>query len=211
MAQNKSELGHEKLSYQPLSLGFLASHNGTTMQGIIASLNAGLLKGIVKVVISNNSSSNALKFARSSKIPAFHISEKKYTTPEKTDMAIRNCLISHKVNLVIMSGYMKKVGKFTIAAFSNRILNVHPSLLPRHTGLWGDSVHQAVLSSKDKVTGVTIHIADIHYDHGPVLWQSEVPVLKDDTVETLKSRVQKEEINAFTILLQKIQVGEISL
>lgn len=133
-------------------LGFLASHNGTTMKGIISALNSGVLRGATKAVISNNSQSNAIQFAISQKIPAFHISAEKYGTSQKADAAIRDCLVSHDVNLVILSGYMKKISKKTLSAFPGRILNVHPSLLPNHAGLWGNNVHQAVLDSKELIT-----------------------------------------------------------
>lgn len=212
MGENNLAQSKEILANVPLRLGFLASHNGTTMRGIIAELNTRKrLKGSACVVISNNSSSQALKYAKDTKIPAYHISQSVYTTIEGTDKAISDCLTSSGVNLVILSGYMKRIGRYTRNAFPGRILNVHPALLPKYSGIWGDAVHSAVLSSKDAITGVTIHQIDEVYDHGPILLQSEVPVLKNDTVEILKSRVQKEEIRAFVKLLQKIQAGEINL
>lgn len=202
----------ESLSHKPLMIGFLASHNGTAMQGIIAVLNTDKSpKGSACLVISNNRSSNALNYAKEAGIPSYHISESNLITPEATDKAIRDCLISNGVNLVILSGYMKKVGDFTLNAFPGRILNVHPALLPKYTGIWGDAVHSAVLDSKDQVTGVTIHQIDEEYDHGPILMQTEVPVLANDTVESLRSRVQVEEVRSFIDVLQKIQSGKIQL
>lgn len=211
MGENNLAQNKEVLTNVPLRLGFLASHNGTTMQGIISKLNAGHLKGKTAVVISNNSSSQALKYAKEAGIPFFHISESVYKTSEATDNAIRDCLISNGVNLVILSGYMKNIGFLTRNAFPGKILNVHPALLPKYAGIWGDAVHSAVLSSKDAITGVTIHQIDEEYDHGPILFQSEVPVLVNDTIESLRSRVQAEEVQAFIEVLQKIQAGEISL
>lgn len=202
----------ESLVNIPLRLGFLASHNGTAMQGIISELNShNRIKGTASVVISNNSSSRALYYAKEAGIPSYHISESVYSTQGETDQAIRDCLISNGVNIVILSGYMKKVGDLTLNAFPGRILNVHPALLPKCSGIWGDAVHSAVLDSKDQVTGVTIHQIDEKYDHGPILMQSEVPVLANDTVESLRSRVQAEEVRSFIDVLKKIQSGKIQL
>lgn len=210
MVVKKPVPSKEGLVKTPLKLGFLASHNGTVMQGIISELNSpNRLKATASVVISNNSSSRALNYAKVTGIPSFHISESVYSNQEETDKAIRDCLIANGANLVILSGYMKKVGDLTLKAFPGRILNVHPALLPKHSGIWGDAVHSAVLDSKEQVTGVTIHQIDEVYDHGPILLQSEVPVLANDTVESLRKRVQKEEINSFIKLLAQIQQGKI--
>lgn len=210
MVEMDTATNKEGLAGKPLTIGFLASHNGTAMQGIIAELNLEAKpKGAASVVISNNQSSPALKFARDAGIPAIRISEAMHNNPEETDVSIRDCLTAHGVNLVILSGYMKKVGDSTLKAFPGRILNVHPALLPNHSGIWGDAVHSAVLDSKEPVTGVTIHQIDEVYDHGPILLQSEVPVLANDTVESLRKRVQKEEIDSFIKLLEQIQQGRI--
>jgi phosphoribosylglycinamide formyltransferase 1 len=186
-----------------------------------------IITGSTSVVISNNSKSEALKYARSKNIPAFHISETQLRAPfakvatkaeqgfdgaiDKTDEAIRDTLVSHDVNLVILSGYMRRVGDITREAFLGRIINVHPSLLPQYAGLWGDAVHEAVLRDKQKKTGVTLHLINEEYDKGKILRQSEVTVMKNDTVYSLKKKVQKEEIKSFISLLTDIQSGKISL
>ena len=188
-----------------LRLGFLASHNGTDMRGIIAALNSGELNGTAEVVISNNAEAPALAFAKEAGIPAFCINIKTHGTAEKVDNAICQTLKDHHVNLVILSGYMKMLGPKTCAAFPEKILNVHPALLPNYAGLWGDSVHEAVLAAQEKITGVTIHtIVANEYDKGSILLQTQVPVRGDDTVETLRKRVQTAEIDSFVTLLRKM-------
>ena len=197
--------------FSTFNLGFLASHNGTDMQGIVKAAKSGEINGTAAVVISNNSKSPALDFARGEKIPHAHISQIKYAD---VDRAIADKLRQHNVNLVILSGYMKQIGPQTNKAFPGRILNVHPSLLPDFGGLYDEAVHKAVLKAKRAKTGPTIHtIGDSEeYDTGgKILWQSEVPVLEDDTVQSLKKRVQQEEIRAFIKLLKEIQSGKISL
>ncbi len=199
------------MTKRSLNLGFLASHNGTDMQGIVAAIESGEVQAEVKLVISNNRDSKALSFAKDKNISNIHISELICGTSEDVDRVIRDSLISAGVDLVILSGYMKKVGPLTRGAYPERILNVHPSLLPRYAGLWGDAVHKAVLASGDKITGVTIHTIDEEYDKGKIILQTEVNVEPDDTLEDLRVKVQAEEIQCFIAVLRDIQSGHLSL
>jgi len=198
---------------QTLRLGFLASHNGTNMQAIIDACSEGRLDAEPCLVISNNSKSGAIERAKREGIPFLHLSGKTHPVPEELDRAILAALKSREVNLVILAGYMKKIGSATLAAFRSRILNIHPALLPKFggKGMYGTRVHEAVLESGDRVTGVTIHIVDDKYDHGPIVAQTEVPVLEDDTVESLSSRVLEREHSFFAETLQKIAEGKIVL
>lgn len=191
-------------SSSSLQLGFLASHNGTDMKGIISALKSGDLKGDACVIISNNRDSLSLEYAREQQIPFYHLSEKQLGSAEELDKAIRDRLIEHGVNLVILSGYMKRVGPLTRGALPDRILNVHPALLPLHAGVYGDSVHGEVLDAGEKETGVTIHTIDEQYDKGRIIWQSKVQVCRGDTIELLRERVQAEEVRAFIEVLKNI-------
>jgi phosphoribosylglycinamide formyltransferase-1 len=136
------------------------------------------------------------------------------THPEAAalDAAVANALISHRCDWVLLAGYMKKLGPITLAQFGGRILNTHPSLLPRHGGLnmYGERVHQAVLDSGDAVTGVTIHVVESEYDVGPILAQREIPVRPNDTLENLAARVLSVE-GAFVVeTLLGIATGELA-
>jgi phosphoribosylglycinamide formyltransferase-1 len=113
---------------------------------------------------------------------------------------------------VLLAGYMKKLGPITLARFRGRILNTHPSLLPRHGGLnmYGERVHQAVLDSGDAVTGVTIHLVESEYDVGPILAQREIPVLPNDTIESLAARVHSVERAFLVETLLRIVNGELA-
>lgn len=184
-----------------LRLGFLASHNGTDMQAIVGEIEAGRLNAKACVVISNNSNSPALEFARLHNIDAKHISSK---TDEKPDDAITQTLLSHGAELVIFSGYMKVVSKDSplLQEFEGRIWNPHPADTEKYPGLWGDSVHEAVLKSGDEYTFPTIHIVNGTVDGGPILSQGKVKINPDETVESLRPRVQEEEIRLFLELLQ---------
>jgi phosphoribosylglycinamide formyltransferase-1 len=191
----------------PLSLGFLASHNGTDMQAIVGEIEAGRLNAKAEIVISNNSESPALQFAREHNIDWKHISSK---THENPDEVITKTLLSHGVELVIFSGYMKVVNENSplLQEFEGRIWNPHPADTVRYPAIWGDSVHEAVLSSGDKYTFPTIHIVNGTVDGGPILSQGKIKVESNDTVETLKPKVQKEEIRLFLDLLRTKTASE---
>ena len=196
-----------------LKLGFFASHEGTNMQAIIDACNDERLDAKPCVVISNNSKSGAIQRANKEGIPYYHLSSKKYPESKDLDKVILEALKAHGVNLVILAGYMKKIGPLTLAAYEGRILNIHPALLPKYggKGMYGKYVHEVVLASGDKVTGVTIHVVDAIYDHGSIVAQCEMPVLDGDTVETLSQRVLKREHEFFVETLQKISQGKIKL
>ena len=203
----------ETLEVKKLRLGVLASHGGTNLQSIIDSCEAAWIPAEVAVVISNNSQSGALERARKHKIDAVHLSNKHYPDDEDLDEAIIEVLREHKVDLVCLAGYMKRRGPKFLSAFKNRILNIHPALLPKFggEGFYGMRVHEAVLEAKERESGVTVHIVDDKYDHGPILAQKRVPVLPDDTPETLAARVLVEEHKIYSDVIGKIATGEIGL
>ena len=196
-----------------LRLGFLASHGGSNMQAIIDACKDGRLDAEPAVVISNNSESTALERARREGIPNYHLSSATHRDPAELDAAILRTLEEHGVDLVILAGYMKLLGPRTLVRYRGRILNIHPALLPKFggKGLYGKKVHEAVLAAGERVTGVTIHLVDERYDAGPIVAQSEVPVLDGDTVDSLAARVLQREHQLFAETLQKIAVGEIDL
>ena len=196
-----------------LTLGFLASHGGSNMQAIFDAVREGRLDAELGVVISNNSKATALERARTAGVPWRHLSSVTHPDPDALDQAIRDALQQHGVNLVVMAGYMKKLGPKTLEIYHGKVLNIHPALLPKYggVGMYGIHVHEAVLAAKDKVSGVTVHLADDMYDHGRILAQREVPVEEDDTPETLAARVLKTEHQLYAETIQKIATGEIRL
>ena len=194
-------------------LGFLASHRGTNMQKIIDACRDGSLEAEPAVVISNNGASGALDRAASEGIPAYHISSRSFPDPDALDCAIRDTLLRHGVELVVLAGFMKKVGSKTIAAFEGRILNIHPALLPKHggKGMYGRNVHESVIAAGDTETGVSVHVVTDDYDTGPILAQVKVPVQPGDTAETLADRVLAVEHRIYVDTLARITRGEIPL
>ena len=198
---------------RPLGLGFLASHGGSNMQAVIDACREGRLEAEPRVVISNNSRSGALSRADEADIPRYHVSTVTHPGDDARDRAIVDILERHGVDLVVLGGYMKELGPQTIARFRNRIVNVHPALLPKFggRGFYGIAVHEAVLASGDSVTGPTIHLVDEQIDHGAVLAQSRVAVLKGDTAETLAERVLEVEHSMYVETLRRIASGDIDL
>lgn len=197
-----------------MNIGFLASHNGSNMQVIIDACNSGSLHASPVVVISNNSKSGALERARKEGINNYHISGKKYPDPEVLDLAILNVMKEHSVDIIVLAGYMKKLGSKTLAHFQGRILNIHPALFPKYGGqggMYGMNVHEAVIEEGETESGVSIHIVDSNYDTEPVISQARVPVEPMDTAETLAARVLEKEHLLFPETLQKIVTGEIKL
>jgi phosphoribosylglycinamide formyltransferase-1 len=183
------------------------------MQAVLDACKVGSLNAEVTVVISNNASSKALARARAESIPAYHLSGITHPEFDRLDQEIARTLEFHGVELVLLAGYMKKVGPRTIARYPRRILNIHPALLPKFggVGMYGRRVHEAVLASGDTVTGVTIHLVDDEYDHGPIVAQCEVPVLPGDDVESLAVRVLEREHAFYVETLRRIASGSLDL
>jgi phosphoribosylglycinamide formyltransferase-1 len=187
-----------------LNLVALASGGGTNLQAIIDNIEKGILNAQIKAVISNNSKSGALERARKHNIPAIHLSHKQFATPEEFDQKLLSILEENETDLVILAGYMKMLSPTIVRAYRNRILNIHPALLPSFggEGMYGIHVHEAVIDSGVKVTGVTVHLVDEIYDHGAIIVQKCVPVLPDDTPETLQQRVLPHEHELYSKAVQ---------
>ena len=196
-----------------MKLGFLASHRGSNMQSIIDACKAGTLAASPVVIISNNADSGALQRAAAEGIAARHISSASEGGEENADRAIAGTLGEYEVELVVLAGYMKRIGPRTLSAFSDRILNIHPCLLPKYggQGMYGMRVHQAVIESGDTESGVTIHLVNEEYDQGAILAQEKVPVLQGDTAQSLAERVLQLEHRLYPQTIANIIDGRISL
>ena len=197
----------------PLRLGFLASHGGSNVQAIVDAIPQVDPWAEPCVVICNNSSAMALERARNAGIPAHHLSGRTHPDPDALDAAIAEVLTAHDTELVVLAGYMKKIGPRVLGAFPNRIVNIHPALLPRHggEGMYGLHVHKAVLAAGDECTGVTIHLVNAEYDRGPNLAQESIAVRKEETPESLQARVLEVEHRIYAETLRRIANGLLDL
>jgi phosphoribosylglycinamide formyltransferase-1 len=194
-----------------MKISFIASHGGSSARHIIAAIEQKALAAELGAVITNNSDSAILRWCQEQHIPVHLINAKTYPDPESEDLAIMNTLVEAQTDLVVLSGYMKKIGPHTLARFNGHILNIHPALLPKHGGhgLYGDRVHEAVLKSGDTASGASVHLINERYDEGPVLKQSHVPVLPDDTIASLRARVQATEGDLYLETLKDIIEGKL--
>ena len=183
------------------------------MQAVIDACQEGRVNAEPRVVISNNSRSRALRRAAAAGVPRYHVSTVTHPCDDDRDRAIVDLLERHGVELVVLGGYMKELGPRTIDRFRNRIVNVHPALLPKFggRGYFGIAVHEAVLASGDRITGATIHLVDEQIDQGNVLAQQTVAVEDGDTPETLAARVLAVEHSLYVDTLRRIASGEIDL
>ena len=194
-------------------LGVLASGGGTNFQAILDRCLSGGLPARIGVVISNNSGAGALERARKAAIPTAHLSSWTHPDPEQLDLAIAGTLQAHGVDLVILAGYMKKLGTHLLGAFPGRVTNIHPALLPAFggTGMYGLNVHSAVIDSGARVTGVTVHLANEEYDRGPIIAQDVVRVHQDDSPETLAERVLKTEHRLYSEVVNWFAEGRVAV
>ena len=178
-----------------LRIGVLASGNGTNLQAIIDACARGEIPGRVVVVVSNNPKARALERARRTGIPAVAMHHRAFPDRDTFDAKLAEILYSYEVDLICLAGFMRVLGSTFIRQFHERVMNIHPALLPAFGGLgmYGDRVHQTVLDSGVRVSGCTIHFANEAPDGGPIILQAVVPVHETDTAQTLAERVVAEE------------------
>jgi len=174
----------------PLKLGVMASGNGSNFDVVAQAIENGQLNAKIQVLIYNNPTAKAAVKAANRGIEAVLLNHREYKSREKFDEKIVQTLRQHDVEWVILAGWMRLLTSVFIDAFPNKIINIHPSLLPSFKGI--NAVEQA-LASGVKITGCTVHIACLEMDSGPILMQAAVPVLPDDTPETLHARIQIQE------------------
>lgn len=175
-----------------LNIAIFASGKGSNFIAILEAIRTGKIKNArISLVISNNSGAGALQAARSNDIPALHMSRIQFTSDDDYTEGLIKALEDHHINFIALAGYMKMIDPKIIRKYRNRILNIHPALLPKYggAGMFGIHVHEAVISAHDSVSGATVHIVDEEYDHGPIVLQKMIPVEPDDTAESLAGKV----------------------
>jgi phosphoribosylglycinamide formyltransferase-1 len=198
---------------QELKLGVFASGRGSNFEAILKAIDRGELDAQVVVVISSKSTAGALEIARQWQVPAYHISIKQFDSQAEFDDKLLSVLAKHEVEVIILAGYLKLLSPKFVRHYRHRILNIHPALLPSFggPGMYGERVHQAVLDHGCKVSGVTVHLVDETYDTGPPVIQRCVPVMDDDTAETLAARVLKVEHKIYAEAIQLFAEGRITV
>ncbi len=182
-----------------MRIGVLASHGGSVLQAVLDACDtsnaAARLHARVGIVISNNSDSGAIRRARIAGIRALHLSSTTHATLNALDDAIARSLEHAGIDLVVLAGYMKRLGPVTLARFKDRIINTHPSLLPKYggSGCFGRRVHEMVLAGGEHESGATVHWVSGDYDSGPIIAQVRVPVDAAETPESLETKIKAAE------------------
>ena len=178
-----------------LKVAVLVSGGGTNLQAIIDAVNDGKITNTeISLVISNNKNAYALERAKNAGIPAMCISPKEYDTREEFHVALTETLKNAGVDLVVLAGYLVAIPEMLVKAFPNKIINIHPSLIPSFCGVgyYGLKVHEAALARGVKVTGATVHFVDCGMDTGPIILQKAVEIEEGDTPEVLQRRVMEQ-------------------
>lgn len=171
-------------------LAILISGRGSNLQSIVDAVGSSQLSAEIAVVISSRRDAAGLMRAKEAGIEAMWVNPRDYADRDAYDRALVNILRDREVGLVCLAGFMRLVGDPLLRAFPNRILNIHPSLLPAFPGL---EAQRQALEHGVRITGATVHIVNSELDNGPIVLQASVPVLDDDTVETLSARILVEE------------------
>ena len=179
-----------------IRLGVLGSTKGTDLQAILDSIESEQLNATVSVVLSNQENAFILERAQNHNVPTYFISHQGKQR-EEFDAKMTQVLKNHNVDLVLLIGFMRILSDAFCREWHDRILNVHPSLLPKYAGGMDMNVHEEVLKNNDKETGCTIHFVTEEVDGGPILIQKKCDVEPNDTVQSLKAKVQSLEGNAF--------------
>jgi len=196
-----------------LRCAVFASGGGSNFQALLDKKASGDLHVDFVLFIGNNSKAKSFNRARENNIPAMHLAPSHFEKETAYTETLMSALREHKVDLIILAGYMKKLPEKTVRTYQNKIINIHPGLLPAFggKGMYGQRVHQAVLDYGAKVTGVTVHFVDEVYDNGPILLQRPVMVYDDDTAETLAKRVLPVEHDSYWQAIEAIAQGMIRI
>jgi phosphoribosylglycinamide formyltransferase 1 len=191
-----------------MRIGVLISGSGTNLQAIIDASEAGSLDADVVVVISNHDSARGLVRAKEHGIDGVFVDRGRYSSIREYNAAIRDILREHAVDVVVMAGYLRLLGKEVLDFWPNHVLNIHPALLPSFAGANGikDAFEFGV-----KVTGVTVHYANEQFDEGPILAQEAVVITEDDTVESLEAKIHEVEHRIYPAALQLLAEGRVEI
>ncbi|OCL28493.1 phosphoribosylglycinamide formyltransferase [Orenia metallireducens] len=191
-----------------LKIGVLASGRGSNLQSIIDSIKAGELRAEIKVVISDKEGAKALDRAEKYDIANKYVNPKAYKNKENFEQAMIDVLEEYGVELVVMAGFMRILSPYFVKQYRNRVMNIHPSLLPSFTGL---HAQKQALDYGVKVAGCTVHFADEGMDTGPIILQAAVPVKDDDTEETLSQRILVEEHRIYPEAIKLFSEGRVEV
>ena len=186
----------------------LVSGNGSNLQAIIDSCGSRITNGQVVAVFSNKSDAYGLERAKKSDIPAHFVNPKAFPSRDSFDRELMSQIDNYQPDIIVLAGYMRILSSEFVTHYLGKMLNVHPSLLPKYPGL---HTHQRAIDAGDKVHGTSVHFVTEELDGGPVILQAKVPVFDDDSADTLNQRVQTQEYNIYPLTIQWFIDGRLSM
>ena len=189
-----------------MKIAVLISGTGTNMMAIINAINAGELDASIEYVVSSNGHAKGIAKAQEAGIDTVVFEPADYADPEAVDRKMVELFEARDVEYVVMAGYMRKVTPVLLDAYPNRVVNLHPALLPKHRGA---HAIQDAYDAGDDVTGITIHFANEEYDKGPIIFQHEVPIDRDEPADTLEAHIHEAEHTYYPKVLQLIAQGKV--
>ena len=189
-----------------LSVAILLSGNGSNLQAIIDNIKIGELKADIKIVISNKKEAFGLKRAEENGIKNFFVDHKKFESREAFDEKLSKIIKKENVDLVVLAGFMRILGSGFIRNFQSKIINIHPSLLPKYPGL---NTHKKVLENKDSEHGVTVHLVDEGLDSGPIIGFIKLKIYDTESEKDLEGRIHNLEHYIYPKILSELQEGKI--
>ncbi len=178
-----------------MKIAVFVSGGGTNLQAIIDNIKSGYLEGVeISLVVASNENAYAITRAADNGIPSKVLSVKAFNSREEWDEEVLKSVKASGAELIVLAGYLSLLGNKVVKAFSNRIINIHPALIPAFcgAGMYGIKPHEAVIAKGVKISGATVHFVNENYDEGPIIFQKAVDVLPDDTPEVLQKRIMKE-------------------
>jgi len=196
-----------------MNIAVFASGRGSNVEAILNAIQRGTLPARVVVLVSNKSGAGAMELARARGIPAVHLSQQQFPGEEEYVERLLSVLSEHRADFIALAGYLKKIPSRVTERFRNRIVNIHPALLPKFGGhgMYGIHVHEAVLKAGEKISGATVHIVDEEYDRGAIVMQKAVNIAPGETPETLAARVLTIEHELYPEALRAFAEGRVEI
>lgn len=197
-----------------LKIAVFASGKGSNLKALIDAIKQQVLNNAeIVCVISNKKDAGALAIAQENDIPAYYLSRNNFLSEDDFVSEILKVLNLHSVNFIVLAGYLKLLNPMIVKTYKNRILNIHPALLPKYggKGMYGLNVHRAVLANHERFSGATVHIVDEEYDHGPIVIQEMVEISSDETPESLEKKVQAIEHRIYPEAIKLFVDGKIKI
>lgn len=194
-----------------LKFAVLISGGGTNLQALIDAVESGIIPAKIALVVSDREGAYGLERAKKHNIPSVVLSKKTFGSHQFRDEKLLLTLKEHDIDFVMLAGYLSILTETVVKNYENRIINIHPALIPKYSGkgFYGDVIHEAVLRNGDKETGVTLHFVDTGVDSGPIIMQEKIPVLDVDNIESLKSRIHATEHRLIVETARKFSEGKL--